>query len=92
MLAARYEQLSIVGSHLRELVGAEAAERRDLAGVLGDVAVEARRRVLEDLHVFVDALHLSLKPEADAAQHSKLKQNGTDDDEHHLGAGLPSSP
>lgn len=49
-------------SYLSEFEGAVRVERRDLAGVFGDVAVKARRGVHEVLHVFIDALHFPLKP------------------------------
>ena len=47
--------------HLCEFKGSVGGERRDFAGVLGDVAVEARRRIQKVLHVFIDALHFPLK-------------------------------
>lgn len=47
--------------YLSEFEGAVRVERRDLAGVFGDVTIKARRRVHEVLHVFIDALHFPLK-------------------------------
>lgn len=48
--------------YLSDFEGAVRGERRDFAGVFGDVAVKARRGVHEVLHVFIDALHFPLKP------------------------------
>lgn len=57
-----YLESSWFESYLSEFEGAVRVERRDLAGVFGDVAVKARRGVHEVLHVFIDALHFPLKP------------------------------
>lgn len=43
------------------LKGTEGGEGGDFAGVLGDVAVKARRGVEEVLRVFINALHFPLK-------------------------------
>lgn len=64
--------------YLSEFEGAVRVERRDLVGVLGDVAVKARRRVHEVLHVLV-ALHLPLKPMPDTT----LSTASTDDLNQH---------